>query len=83
MPKVKIMFPKTPTPGKIFMANMEKYKKLNDKSEQELAIAGRMSIGTYYNRRKRPETLRLYEMIGISKALGVSLVSMIEEKPTV
>lgn len=81
MPKVKITFPKTPTPGKIFMANMEKYKKLNDKSEQEIAIAGRMSIGTYYNRRNHPEYLRLYEMIGIAKALGVPLTSMIEEKP--
>ncbi|MEY8382313.1 hypothetical protein AALG83_04000 [Christensenellaceae bacterium 44-20] len=81
MPKVKITFPKTPTPGKMFIANMEKYRSLNDKDDQELAIAGRMSISTYYVRRKRPETLRLYEMIGISKALGVSLASMIEEKP--
>ncbi len=81
MPKVKIMFPKTPTPGKVFIANMEKYRNLNDKSEQELALAGRMSIGTYYNRRNRPEYLRLYEMIGIAKALGVPLTSMIEEKP--
>lgn len=80
MPKVKIMFPKTPTPGKVFIANMEKYRNLNDKSEQELALAGRMSTGTYYNRRNRPEYLRLYEMIGIAKALGVSLASMIEEK---
>ena len=81
MPKVKITFPKTPTAGRIFIANMEKYRNINEKSDRELAIAGRMSIGTYYNRRKRPEQMRLYEMIGISKALGVPLTVMIEERP--
>ena len=79
MPKVKITLPKTPTLGKIFIANMEKYRSLKEKSDQELALAGRMSLGTYYNRRKRPEQMRLYEMIGISKALGVPLSMMIEE----
>ena len=81
MPKVKITLPKNKSPAQNFITNMEIYKILKDKSEKELAVAGRMSIATYYNRRKRPEQLRMYEMQGISRALGVPVEAMIATYP--
>ena len=80
MPKVKFTIPKNKSPAQNFITNMEVYKILKDKSEKELAVAGRMSVATYYNRRRHPEQLRLYEMLGISRALDVPFEVMVGQE---
>lgn len=73
MPRVRELGKKTVTIPDLVRGNIEKYKRLYDITNQDLAYASKMSLSGLYKKMVAPQNFRLKELESIAKKLDVKI----------